>query len=120
MSSATTAADGPRTAWRLIIPTVMDIVPTYAMFMDTNRNLAAAFWHWYFLAQPEPFPERLIGNDPDFFYETCLVGWAQRASTISIPRCLPGTARRGESCDDTRNVLGLSRRRWDRPAARQY
>jgi hypothetical protein len=98
----------------------MDIVPTYAMFMDTNRNLAAAFWHWYFLAQPEPFPERLIGNDPDFFYETCLVGWAQRASTISIPRCLSGTAQRGESCDDTRNVLGLSRRRWDRPAARQY
>ena len=28
-----------------------------------------------FPAQPEPLPERLIGNDPDFFYETCLVGW---------------------------------------------
>jgi len=55
--------------------TVMDIVPTYAMFMDTNRKVAGAYWHWYFLAQPEPFPERLIGNDPDFFYETCLVGW---------------------------------------------
>ena len=24
--------------------------------------------------QPEPLPERLIGNDPDFFYETCLAG----------------------------------------------
>ena len=55
--------------------TVMDIVPTYAMFMDTNRKVAGAYWHWYFLSQPEPFPERLIGNDPDFFYETCLVGW---------------------------------------------
>jgi haloacetate dehalogenase len=55
--------------------TVMDIVPTYAMFMDTNRQIAGAYWHWYFLSQPEPFPERLIGNDPDFFYETCLVGW---------------------------------------------
>jgi haloacetate dehalogenase len=55
--------------------TVMDIVPTYAMFMDTNRHVARAYWHWYFLSQPEPFPERLIGNDPDFFYETCLVGW---------------------------------------------
>ncbi|TWT11465.1 alpha/beta fold hydrolase [Reyranella sp. CPCC 100927] len=55
--------------------TVMDIVPTHAMFMATNRKVAGAYWHWYFLSQPEPFPERLIGNDPDFFYETCLVGW---------------------------------------------
>jgi haloacetate dehalogenase len=55
--------------------TVMDIVPTYAMFVDTNRHVAGAYWHWYFLSQPEPFPERLIGNDADFFYETCLIGW---------------------------------------------
>lgn len=55
--------------------TLMDIVPTYAMFMETNRKVAGAYWHWYFLSQPEPFPERLIGADPDFFYETCLVGW---------------------------------------------
>ena len=55
--------------------TVMDIVPTYAMFMDTNRKVAGSYWHWYFLSQPEPFPERVIGHDPDFFYETCLLGW---------------------------------------------
>ncbi|RWB58048.1 alpha/beta fold hydrolase [Mesorhizobium sp.] len=61
--------------------TVMDIVPTYAMFTDTNRHVAGAYWHWYFLSQPEPLPERLIGNDPDFFYETCLVGWG--ATSIS-------------------------------------
>jgi haloacetate dehalogenase len=54
---------------------VLDIVPTLAMFMETDHRLARAYWHWYFLAQPEPFPERLIGHDPDFFYETCLVGW---------------------------------------------
>ncbi len=55
--------------------TVIDIVPTYAMFMDTNRHVAGAYWHWYFLSQPEPFPERMIEHDPDRFYETCLVGW---------------------------------------------
>lgn len=55
--------------------TVMDIVPTYAMLMDTNRRVAHAYWHWYFLSQPEPFPERLIGADPDYFFETSLVGW---------------------------------------------
>ena len=74
---------GGRTAHRMALDhpdavltlTLMDIVPTYTMFFDTNRKVAGAYWHWYFLSQPEPFPERLIGNDPDFFYETCLVGW---------------------------------------------
>jgi haloacetate dehalogenase len=72
------ALDHPGTVQSL---TVMDIVPTHAMFMDTNRKVAGSYWHWYFLSQPEPFPERIIGNDPDFFYETCLVGWG--AATIS-------------------------------------
>ncbi|MGD0504921.1 MAG: alpha/beta hydrolase [Steroidobacteraceae bacterium] len=55
--------------------TLMDIVPTFTLFMNTNRKVAHAYWHWYFLAQPEPFPERLIGADPDYFYETSLIGW---------------------------------------------
>jgi len=74
---------GGRTAHRMALDhpdvvlslSVLDIVPTYAMFMETNRHVAGVYWHWYFLSQPEPFPERLIGGDPDFFYETCLVGW---------------------------------------------
>ncbi|MDB6082177.1 MAG: alpha/beta hydrolase, partial [Gammaproteobacteria bacterium] len=66
---------------RVLTLTVMDIVPTYAMFMETNWKVASAYWHWYFLAQPEPFPERLIGHDPDFFFETCLVGWG--ATTLA-------------------------------------
>jgi pimeloyl-ACP methyl ester carboxylesterase len=69
--------------------TVMDIVPTYTMFMETNRQVAGSYWHWYFLSQPEPFPERLIGHDPDFFYETCLAGWgAARISRLSHVRLL--------------------------------
>ena len=74
---------------------VLDIVPTLAMFMQTDHRLARAYWHWYFLAQPEPFPERLIGHDPDFFFETCLVGWERRTSVPSTPRCLPNIAGRG-------------------------
>lgn len=74
---------GGRTAHRLALDqpdrvlslAVLDIVPTYAMFMDTNRHIAGTYWHWYFLSQPAPFPEHMIGLDPDFFYETCLVGW---------------------------------------------
>jgi haloacetate dehalogenase len=74
---------GGRTAHRMALDhpdavlslAVLDIVPTLAMFLETDQKLARAYWHWYFLAQPEPFPDRLIANDPDFFFETCLVGW---------------------------------------------
>jgi haloacetate dehalogenase len=55
--------------------TVMDIAPTHTMFMRTDHRLAQAYWHWYFLAQPAPLPETLIGHDPDFFYESSLLGW---------------------------------------------
>ena len=56
---------------------LLDIVPTWAMFMDVDRQVAGAYWHWYFLSQPEPFPERLIGLDPDFIFETCLTQWGK-------------------------------------------
>ncbi len=87
---------GGRTAHRMALDhpdvvlsmAVMDIVPTYAMFMETNRNIAGMYWHWYFLSQPAPFPERLIENDPDFFYETCLVGWGATRITDFDPEML--------------------------------
>lgn len=56
---------------------VLDIVPTYAMFMETNRDVALTYWHWYYLAQPSPFPGHFIGLDPDRFFESCLLGWGK-------------------------------------------
>jgi len=35
---------------------VLDIVPTYAMFMDTNRQVASAYWHWYSSLSRSHFP----------------------------------------------------------------
>lgn len=94
--------------------TVMDIVPTYAMFMATNRHIAGAYWHWYFLSQPEPFPERLIGNDPDFFYETCLAGWGATKIGDFDPELLAAYRRSWRdpamihgSCADYRAAAGI-------------
>lgn len=74
---------GARTAHRLALDhpeavlslTLMDIVPTTELFLNLTRQVASNYWHWFFLSQPAPFPERMIGADPDFFYETCLLGW---------------------------------------------
>ncbi len=74
---------GARTAHRLALDrpgrvlslTVMDIVPTHYLLDHWSTPVSASYYHWSFLAQPAPFPERLIGADPDYFYESCLLGW---------------------------------------------
>ena len=74
---------GGRTAHRLALDhpeavaslTVMDIVPTHYLLEHWSKEVATAYFHWTYLAQPAPFPEHMIGADPDHFYEACLLGW---------------------------------------------
>jgi haloacetate dehalogenase len=48
---------------------VLDIVPTAEVWGRANAGLAIAYWHWGFLAQPAPLPERLIAGDPDAYFD---------------------------------------------------
>ncbi|MEO0400935.1 MAG: alpha/beta hydrolase [Pseudomonadota bacterium] len=74
---------GARTAHRLALDapdavttlTLMDIVPTHLLLDELTQEVARAYYHWFFLAQPAPFPETMIGHDPDAFFESCLAGW---------------------------------------------
>jgi haloacetate dehalogenase len=40
--------------------TVLDISPTLKMYQSTNRAFAKAYYHWFFLIQEAPLPERLL------------------------------------------------------------
>ena len=40
--------------------TVLDISPTLKMYQSTNRAFAKAYYHWFFLIQQAPLPERLL------------------------------------------------------------
>ena len=55
--------------------TLMDIVPTHLLLDELTKEVARAYYHWLFLAQPYPFPETLISSNPEYFYESCLLGW---------------------------------------------
>ena len=55
------AADHPQAVERLLL---LDIAPTLAMYEQTSRAFATAYWHWFFLIQPPPLPEALIESDP--------------------------------------------------------
>jgi haloacetate dehalogenase len=108
---------GGRTAHRMALDqpgvvasiAVLDIVPTYVMFMETDRHVAGAYWHWYFLSQPEPLPERMIALDPDFFYESCLISWGgtpiddfDREALADYRRCWRNPEMIHGSCSDYR------------------
>ncbi|CAG9175839.1 alpha/beta fold hydrolase [Cupriavidus respiraculi] len=66
---------GARVAHRLCIDhpgsvtraMLLDIAPTLAMYERTSMDFATAYWHWFFLIQPAPFPETLINAEPDFY-----------------------------------------------------
>ena len=53
--------DHPDAVRRLVL---LDIAPTLAMYEQTSEAFARAYWHWFFLIQPAPLPERLIEADP--------------------------------------------------------
>ena len=58
------AADFPDSVLRLM---VLDISPTLSMYDQTSMDFAKGYWHWFFLIQPEPIPETLIGANPEFW-----------------------------------------------------
>ncbi len=43
---------------------MLDIAPTVAMYDGASDTFARAYWHWFFLIQPSPMPERFIEADP--------------------------------------------------------
>ncbi len=41
---------------------VLDIIPTHYLYNHVTREVATAYYHWFFLIRPAPFPETLINN----------------------------------------------------------
>jgi len=59
------ALDHPERVERLA---VLDIIPTGEALRRADMTFGLGYWHWFFLAQPYPLPERLIGANPDNYY----------------------------------------------------
>lgn len=60
------ALDHPGAVERLC---VMDIVPTLTHFERTDMAFAMGYYHWFWLAQPHPRPERMIGHDVEDWFD---------------------------------------------------
>lgn len=118
------AMDHAQAVRRLV---TLDIAPTLAMYEQTNEAFARAYWHWFFLIQPAPLPERLIEADPAR-YITDLMGKRSAGLAPFDPRALaeyqrcialPGAAH--ATCEDYRAAatIDLQHDRADREAGRK-
>ena len=60
------AIDYPHRVYKMAL---LDIVPTLEHFERVDIDFALGYYHWFWLAQPHPFPEILINKAPeDWFY----------------------------------------------------
>ena len=68
---------GGRVAYRLALDhpqrvskiATLDIIPTGEHFRRADMTFGLGYWHWFFLAQPYPLPEKLLSADPGWFLQ---------------------------------------------------
>lgn len=93
---------------------LIDIAPTLDMYEATDMAFACAYYHWFFLIQPSPLPERLIGADPRFYLHAKLGGWGSRGLDFIEPqalaeyeRCFASLQTIHAACEDYRASAGI-------------
>lgn len=59
---------------------ILEIVPTADFWAAWTAELAMKAYHWTFLAQPAPLPERMIGADPAAYLDWTLASWTATRS----------------------------------------
>jgi haloacetate dehalogenase len=104
------ALDHPARVQRMLL---LDIAPTLAMYAGTGDEFARRYWHWFFLIQPAPLPERLIEADPAAYVRDVMgrrhagLGVFDPQALAEYQRCikLPGTA--AGICADYRASAGI-------------
>ncbi|MFJ5383473.1 alpha/beta fold hydrolase, partial [Cupriavidus sp. CER94] len=104
------AVDHPQAVEKLV---TLDIAPTLAMYNQTTEAFARAYYHWFFLIRPAPFPETLIEADPTLYLRQTMGGRSAGmtpftdAALAEYLRCLklPGAAH--GLCEDYRASAGI-------------
>ena len=94
---------GGRTAHRMCLDhperikkvALLDILPNHYVWSNTSRDWVVRTWHWGFMAQPEPLPERMISAVPaEYFLKSRMVirggtglGFLTGAALAEYVRC---------------------------------
>ena len=86
----------------------LDIIPTNNVFELANQELARKYYHWFFLIQNYPLPEKLIEANPKFYLKSKLKMWGNTNNFIETKamkeylRCFSKKATIHATCEDYR------------------
>jgi haloacetate dehalogenase len=91
---------------------VLDIVPTRHIFETVGKELATAYYHWFFYIQPYDLPETLIGGNPSYYLRKKLGGWGTSLHSFApealaeCERCFDAATIHA-SCEDYRAAASI-------------
>ena len=90
---------------------LLDILPTLMLYRETDMDFARNYWHWFFLIQPAPLPEILLGNSAEFFAAALTTKGAPGTFTeearIAYARTFTDPEILHASCEDYRASAGI-------------
>lgn len=64
---------------------VLDIVPTIVHFERAEMRFALGYYHWFWFAQPHPFPESLINAAPELWFKAHVTRGGSQLPAFFLP-----------------------------------
>ncbi|MFM2421751.1 MAG: hypothetical protein RL291_281 [Pseudomonadota bacterium] len=105
------ALDHPERLSRLML---LDIITSYDIWTTLDIENAMRMWHWTFLAQPRPFPERWISSDSKGWVVerfkrggSAIPPWLSEVALNDYREMFADPARLSATCDDYRAGAGI-------------
>ena len=110
---------GSRVAHRLVLDhpdrvsklVLMDICPTHYMYRTTDKEMASAYFHFFFFIQAAPFPETLIGRSVNetlkFFMGSVMPDGIEPEAYAEYFRCFSNPATIHAACEDYRAAASI-------------
>lgn len=114
--------DHPERVERMVL---LDIAPTREMYRDADADFARAYWWWFYLVQPAPLPEEMIGADPkNYWLRKCGSGAAGLApfaaeALADYLDCFADPATIHATCEDYRAAVTIDIRHDDDDGGRK-
>ncbi|WP_397452405.1 alpha/beta fold hydrolase [Pseudomonas sp. NA-150] len=91
----------------------VDMLPQHHLLNNVTRQWAKFSWHWFFMTQDAPTPERMMDADPEFFILRKLSKTDQGTkffgpeALADYIRCIKNPATTHAMCEDYRATFGI-------------
>ncbi|MBS0350094.1 MAG: alpha/beta hydrolase [Proteobacteria bacterium] len=105
------ARDFPDKVKKLIL---FDMLPTLHIFENIDKEVARAYYHWFFLAQPDNLPETLIKSNAHYYIQEKLKRWSKNGLSVfpteifnEYIRCSTTSEAIHAACEDYRAAASI-------------